>query len=386
MEVYLDNAATTPLLPEAEAAIREMIPLYGNPSSLHRKGVEAERRLETARRQVLGALGVREGRIVFTGGGTEANNLAIFGTLKRHGGRGRHIVTTRIEHPSVLEPFRALERAGWRVTYVAPDRDGWVPAERVLEAVADDTVLVSVMHVNNETGAILPVQEIGRHLRQRPKVIFHVDGIQAFGKIPDCLRQAGADLYTVSGHKIGAPKGVGALYIRPGLEIEPVLHGGGQEGGLRSGTENTIGIAALGAAAEHAAARAKERYERVSAWCEQFIARLGQIPGCQVHRPREASPYIVSASFPGLRGEVLVHALESEGVFVSTGSACSSRGGHAKASHVLEAMGLTPAEVTGALRFSFGWHTEEAAVERAAQVIEQQVKWLYDAVGTGGRR
>jgi cysteine desulfurase len=383
MEVYLDNAATTPLLPEVERILQEMFSVYGNPSSLHRKGLEAERRIEAARKQVLRALGVRDGQIVFTGGGTEANNLAIFGATRRHGGRGRHVVTTLVEHPSVLEPFRALEREGWRVTYVAPDADGWVPAERVLEAVTDETVLVSVMHVNNETGAVMPVAEIGRALRQRPKTIFHVDGIQAFGKIPSPASLAQADLYSVSGHKIGAPKGIGALYIRPGLVLDPVLFGGGQEGGLRSGTENTLGIAALGAAASHASERAAERYQQMSAWSEQFCEALRTIPQCRVHRPREASPYIVSASFPGLRGEVLVHALEAEGVYVSTGSACSSRGGHAKASHVLEAMGLDAAEVTGAIRFSFGWHTDEAAMNRAIEVIRRQVAWLYDTVGTG---
>lgn len=381
MELYFDTAATTPLLPEVREAIAEVLDVYGNPSSLHRKGMEAEERLTRARSAVIRCLGVQDGRVVFTGGGSEANNLAIFGSVRRFAQRGRHVVTTRIEHPSVLEAFRALERQGWSVTYVAPDADGVVPAERVLAAVRDDTVLVSMMHVNNETGAIQPVEAVGAALRDRPTVIFHVDGIQAFGKIPACAARAGADLYTVSGHKIGAPKGVGALWLRPGLDIEPLVYGGGQEFGLRSGTENVMGIHALGVAAERAAAEVETAWTQVQALCDQLLAGLQEVPNIVLRRPRQASPYIVGVSFPGLRGEVLVHAFEQEGLYVSTGSACSTRGGHARGSHVLEAMGWSDEERTGSVRISLArWHTA-ADVEAALAVMRRQVTWLYELLG-----
>jgi cysteine desulfurase len=377
-ELYFDTAATAPLLPEVQRVIVDTFGVFGNPSSLHRKGLEAEERLKSARAQVLKALGVARGRIVFTGGGSEANNLAIFGTARRYKERGRHLVTTQIEHPSVLEPFRALEREGWRVTYVAPEPDGSVKADRILDAVTDDTVLVSVMHVNNETGAILPIAEIGAALKERPKVLFHVDGIQAFGKVPGGIRDIPVDLYSVSGHKIGAPKGVGALYLRHGVEISPLVYGGGQEDGLRSGTENLIGIVAMGAAADLAARNARQNWEHVSHLSAKLCEGLSRLPRCTVHRPNPKSPYIVSASFSGLKGEVLVHSLEAHGLYVSTGSACSSRGGHSKGSHVLTAMKLPAAEINGTLRFSLApWHSG-ADVDRALEIVESQVRWLID--------
>ncbi|MCL6593842.1 MAG: cysteine desulfurase [Alicyclobacillus sp.] len=362
-------------MPEVQEALTAAFAVYGNPSSLHRKGVEAEQRMEQARAQVLRALGVSGGRLVFTGGGTEANNLAIFGTLHRHGGRGRHVVTTQIEHPSVLECYRALARSGWDVTFVPPEPDGTVRAEKILAAVRPDTVLVSVMHVNNETGALLPVAEVAQGLRGK-RTILHVDGIQAFGKIPLAGRVAGADLYTLSGHKVGAPKGVGALYIRPGLEIDPLLYGGGQEHGLRSGTENTLGILALGVAAERVASHAAAHWQQAQALCDELVQGLAALPGCVVQRPAAASPYIVSASFPGLRGEVLVHACEAQGLYVSTGSACSSRGPKAHDSHVLRAMGKPAAEVQGTLRFSLGPQTTHADIEQALQIVREQTAWL----------
>ncbi len=377
-ELYFDTAATAPLLPEVQRVIVDTFGVFGNPSSLHRKGLEAEERLKAARAQVLKALGVGRGRIVFTGGGSEANNLAIFGTARRYRERGRHLVTTQIEHPSVLEPFRALEREGWRVTYVAPEPDGSVKADRILDAVTDDTVLVSVMHVNNETGAILPIAEIGAALKERPKVLFHVDGIQAFGKVPGGIRDLPVDLYSVSGHKIGAPKGVGALYIRHGVEISPLVYGGGQEDGLRSGTENLIGIVAMGTAAELSARNAGQNWEHVSRLSAELCEGLSRLPRCTVHRPNPKSPYIVSASFSGLKGEVLVHSLEAHGLYVSTGSACSTRGGHTKGSHVLAAMKLPAAEINGTLRFSLGpWHSA-SDVQRALEIVESQVRWLID--------
>ncbi|MCL6627573.1 cysteine desulfurase family protein [Alicyclobacillus shizuokensis] len=376
MELYFDNAATTPLLPHVQDVIKERMATFGNPSSLHRKGVEAEEVVSHARRQVLRMMGAAGGTVVFTGSGTEANNLALLGTARMLSGRGRHVVTTAVEHPSVLEPLRALERQGYEVTYVRPQPDGCVAAEDVLAAVRDDTVLVSVMHVNNETGARMPVEQIGRALADHPKVRFHVDGIQAFGKIPHPVREARADLYTVSGHKLGAPKGIGALYLREGVRVEPVVYGGGQEFGLRSGTENVLGIAAFSAAVAVMSDGIQAAWEHVSALNQQLVAGLREIPGCELHLPQERSPYIVNVSFPGLKGEVLVHALESKGLFVSTGSACSSKGGHAIKSHVLVAMGMSEQAVQGAIRLSLTrWATSEE-VARALDVIREQTRWL----------
>lgn len=377
MDIYLDGAATTPLLPEVRRVLTDAFDLFGNPSSLHRKGVQSEEAIAKARKQVLRSIGSPSGRLVFTGCGTEANNLAIFGATKQFAARGRHLVTTQIEHPSVLEAFKVLEREGWQVTWVKPDADGNIPAERVLSALTDDTVLVSMMHVNNETGAILPVEEIGRALADRRKTLFHVDGIQAFGKLENCAKRTGADLYSVSGHKIGAPKGIGALFIRDGLQLAPILHGGGQEYGLRSGTENILGILAMGAAAELAQQRVAERAAVMQRIADLFVAQLGKIPGCMVQRSLHASPYVVSASFPGLRGEVLLHALESKGVYVSTGSACSTHGGHAAGSHVLRAMGRSDREVTGTIRFSFGPWLDETDAEAALEAVREQAEWLY---------
>lgn len=381
MEIYLDNAATTPILPEVREAVIDAMDTFGNPSSLHQKGVDAERLLEAARISMLSCLGRARGRVVFTGGGTEANNLAIVGVTRRYRNRGNHLVTTAIEHPSVLETYRSLERDGWRVTYVAPETDGRVDSAAVLQAVTPETVLVSVMHVNNETGAVQDVAALGEGLKSYPKTLFHVDGIQAFGKLPDCLGDKAIDLYVISGHKLGAPKGIGAVVLREGLVIDPHIYGGGQEFGLRSGTENLLGIAGFARAAEAAYSDIENNYQRALQQREGLMSRFATIRGAVIHNPMNVSPYLLSVSFPGLKGEVLVHALESEGVFVSTGSACSSKGGHAKASHVLQAMGCPPAEVTGTLRFSLARWTTDAELTAAAEAVLRQVEWLYTVGG-----
>lgn len=376
MDIYLDNAATTAIIPEVREAVIQAMDSYGNPSSLHQKGVDAERLVTNARDALLRCVGRPRGRIIFTGGGTEANNLAIVGVTKRYRKRGNHLVTTSVEHPSVLETFRYLEQTGWRVTYVAPESDGRVDASAILEAVTAETVLVSVMHVNNETGAVQDVGAIGECLRSHPKTLFHVDGIQAFGKLPDCLGEKAIDLYSVSGHKLGAPKGIGAVILREGLVIDPLIYGGGQEFGLRSGTENSLGIAGLATAAQVAHLAIEESYQHVSELRQRLLDHMSSIPGVTVHNPKHVSPYILSVSFPGIKGEVLVHALESEGVFVSTGSACSSKGGRAKASHVLQAMGCAADEVTGTLRLSLSRLTTAVEVDAASETIQRQVEWL----------
>jgi cysteine desulfurase len=381
VEVYLDNAATTPVLPAVKQALIEVLDIYGNPSSLHEQGAKAQRVLDQARTQMQRGLGLRTGKIIFTGGGTEANNTAIFGTVARHGRRGHHLVTTAIEHPSVLEAFRALERQGWSVSYVMPQSDGSVEASDILHAVTPETVLVSMMHVNNETGAVLPIEEVADGLSAFPKTLLHVDGIQGFGKVKTNLHSQNIHMYSVSGHKLGAPKGIGALYVRAGLDIHPLLYGGGQEFGLRSGTENIPGIHAFAVAAKLASDEQAEQEKRVFHLRTLLRDRLKHHPRCIVHEPRRVSPYILSVSFPLLKGEVLVHAMEMEGVYVSTGSACSTKGGRVAASHVLQAMHVSEEEITGTLRLSLARWTTEAEVLHAADVILKQVDWLYEVGG-----
>ncbi|QQE80690.1 cysteine desulfurase family protein [Alicyclobacillus sp. SO9] len=378
MELYFDNAATTPLLSDVKKVLQEQMDNYGNPSSLHHLGVKAEQVLTQTRKDVLRCAGRKNDDVIFTGSGTEANNLAIFGVAQLRDRPG-HAVTTALEHPSVLEAFKRLERLGWKISYVKPDDNGVITSAQILREVQDDTALVSVMHVNNETGDIFPVSEISAALKAYPKVRFHVDGIQAFGKIPNAAEVSGADLYSLSGHKIGAPKGIGALIVRRGVQLQPLLYGGGQERGLRSGTENVLGIAALGTASKLAARDMSESYPHVSTLMRQLREGLKNIPGCVVdERPLNFSPYIVSTSFPGLKGEVLVHTLEEEGLYVSTGSACSTQGGHAKASHVLEALGRETREITGTLRFSLArWQSEED-VNKALEIVKSRAAWLAD--------
>lgn len=375
MEIYFDTAATTPLCPAAMTAMERALPVFGNPSSLHSKGMAAEALVDAARASVHAALGVRSGRIVFTGSGTEANNLAILGAARKHRKRGTHLVVTAIEHASVLEAYRALEREGFQVTYVMPSQDGNVTAEKVLSALRDDTILVSMMHINNETGAQLPVESVGQSLRGRPKTLFHVDGVQSFGKVAACARAVKPDFYTMSAHKIGGPKGIGALWLNDGVDVEPLVYGGGQQYGLRSGTENTLGIAAFGAAAAKAE-QVQAAWVHVAVLAEQLRQGLRDIPGCEVIQPAHASPYILLCLIAGLRGEVLVHAFESKGLYVSTGSACSSKDVRHPGSHVLAAMGRSREQAQAAVRFSLAsWHREED-VAAALTLVRSQVEWV----------
>ncbi|WAH35547.1 cysteine desulfurase family protein [Alicyclobacillus dauci] len=378
--IYLDYASTAPVADTVKRRVTEMLDVFGNPSSLHRLGMQAETLLTEARQSVLTALGASSGRLVFTGGGTESNNLAIFGSTKQLEGRGRHIITTAIEHPAVLEPFRMLEQSGWEVTYVVPDSDGDLAVDDFLRAIRPDTVFISAMHVNNETGAILPVQELVAALKDHPKIRLHVDGTQAFGKIPFRMRDIGVDLYTVSAHKIGGLKGTGALYIRDGVRLSPVIYGGGQELGLRSGTENVIGAVAFGEAARNAVASCRDLGEAMTMQA-RFIEGLGAIPGWTVHQPKHASPYIVNASLHGLRGEVIVHAFESKGLYVSAGSACSTAHGQNKRSHVLTAMGLSADEADASVRFSWTTDTTDHHLESALAIVRDQTVWLQRMVG-----
>ncbi|MFD1677336.1 cysteine desulfurase family protein [Alicyclobacillus fodiniaquatilis] len=378
--LYLDHASTSPLRPTVKQCVTEALDIYGNPSSLHHLGMIAETRLSKARAQVLAALGARNGQLVFTSGGTEANNLAILGSAVQLKNRGRHMITTAVEHPAVLEPMRQLERQGWDVTYIAPDANGDIAVSDILQAVREDTVLVSVMHVNNETGAIMPVQKLAAQLKAYPKLRLHVDGTQALGKMPLYLGKWPIDLYTVSAHKIGALKGTGALYVREGLRLSPLVHGGGQEFGLRSGTENVVGAIAFGLAAQEVSEHLGDANLAVQHY-EQFVAGLRAIPGWTVYQPKTASFYIVAASLAGLRGEVIVHALEAQGLYISAGSACSTAQGTKKRSHVLTAMGVEARQAEAFVRFSWQPETPWSQLAAALEIVREQTSWLKSMVG-----
>lgn len=349
-EHYLDNSATTPVLPQAAAeATRLMTECWGNPSSLHTLGFRAKKELDGAREVIAGRLGALPEEVTFTGGGTEANNLAVLGAARARKRMGRHIVTTGIEHDSVLAAMKQLEGEGFTVTYLAPGTDGNIDPSELERAIGPDTVLVSMMLCNNETGAILPVQAAARAIRRkRSPALLHMDCVQAFCKLGFTVKSLGADLCTVSGHKVHGPKGVGALYVKKGVRLLPIVYGGGQERGLRSGTESLPLICAFAKAVELAPA-ASETMERVEELRGLLLNRLSDIPGIEVNSPPDGLPYIVNLSAPGVRAETMLHFLAGLGVYVSAGSAC----GRAKPSHVLEAMGLPRERVASALRVSF---------------------------------
>ncbi len=352
-EVYLDNSATTVVIPEVAAAMQEALTKnYGNPSSLHRKGLDAERAITASRRIMAKACFVKEEEIFFTSGGTEANNVAIKGVARRYRRRGTHLITTKIEHPSVLYAFRALQKEGFTVTYLEVNRDGLVRTEDVMDAVQDDTVLVSVMHVNNEVGTIQPIEQIGKQLKSAKKeIIFHVDAVQSFGKLPVLPDNWQADIVSFSAHKIHGPKGVGALYCKSGITPDSLFHGGGQEKSLRPGTENTAGIVGFAEAARIAMQKREENVQHMACLRQRLLDGVKTIPNVVYNGTQEAAPHIFNLTVSGVKGEVLVHSLEEHGVYISTGSACHSH--RTNPSHVLQAMGLTEKEIEASLRFSF---------------------------------
>ncbi|CAB1128945.1 Thiamine biosynthesis protein thiI [Candidatus Hydrogenisulfobacillus filiaventi] len=374
---YLDNAATTRVRPEVTAVMREALEdTYGNPSSVHQAGRAARHLLERARETLASAIAVPPACLLFTSGGTEANNLALKGAMAAYGREGRHLVTTAIEHASVLDTARALERAGYTLTIVEPDRTGRIDPDRVAAAVRPDTVLVSVMLVNNEIGTVEPLSDIVRAVRAvrpRPPLV-HMDAVQALGKIPVTPRLWGVDLASFSAHKIHGPKGTGALYVREGVRLVPLLTGGGQERNLRSGTENVAGIAGFAEAARLLLAEQPALRERWAAFKQRILDGLTpRLPGLAVNgpAPAEAAPHILNLSVPGVRGETLVHALAARGVYVSTASACSSH--HSGPSHVLTALHLPADRLEGAIRISFSRETTEDDVDRLIAAVPEAV-------------
>ena len=367
-EHYLDNSATTQVLPAvAEKALAAMVEEYGNPSSLHTRGFRARKLVEEARALVAARLGAQPEEVFFTSGGTEANNLALFGAAEARRRLGRKIVTTAAEHDSVLGPCGALERQGFEVVYVKPDSSGRLPEQALFDAVDGDTILVSVMLVNNETGAVFPVEAAARAIRRaKAPALLHVDAVQAFGKLPFTVKKLGADLLTLSGHKLHAPKGVGALYVKKGTRLLPQLLGGGQERSLRSGTESVPLLCALGEAVR-LLPPPQEALEQAAALNALLRRRLGEIPGVRIHSPEEGLPHVLNFSTGRVRGETMLHFLAQRGVYVSSGSAC----GKAKPSHVLQAMGLPRDQVETALRASFSRFSTQEDVEALAEGLKE---------------
>ena len=369
MECYLDNSATTAVTPEVAAlAARIMTEQYGNPSSLHRRGFWAERDLTEARGQVAAVLRCRPEEIIFTSGGTESNNLALLGAARAARRRGNRIVTTAVEHHSVLAVCRQLESEGFEVAYVSPDAGGVITPESFAAACDEKTVLASCMMVNSETGALHDIPAIAAACRRKnPGILFHADCVQAFGRLEIAPARWGVQLVSVSGHKIHAPKGVGALYVAKGVRLLPPLYGSGQERGLRPGTENLPGICAMGLAAERMNARRVENAAHLTALRQKLITNLSQSPAVCINSPEAAAPYIINLSVEGIRSEIMIHYLEQFEIYVSSGSACAK----GERSHVLTAMGLPEDRIDSAIRVSMTDTTAEEEIDEFCRRLLQ---------------
>lgn len=377
MEVYLDHAATTWCYKSVrDMVVKTMMEDYGNPSSMHRKGAAAEAYVKNARKGIARQLKVREKEIFFTSGGTESNNLALIGAALANQRAGRKILTTAVEHAAVREPLRYLEGLGFAVAELPVDRQGVLSLEALADALSPDTILVSVMYVNNEVGAVQSIEKIAALVHEKaPEALFHVDAIQALGKYRIYPGRIGVDLLSASGHKIHGPKGVGFLCVREQVKIQPQILGGGQQGGMRSGTDNVPGIAGLGAAVEEVYQDFEEKVEQMYLRKEQLVKGLEALDGVTIHGMpvREGAPHIVSASFSRIRSEVLLHALEDKGVYISAGSACSThkRSKRAFKSSTLSAMGVEQKQQESAVRFSLCEETTEEEIRYCLQVLRE---------------
>ena len=365
MFVYLDNSATTKPYPCVREAVAKVLDEeFGNPSTLYTLGLSAEKIVKSSRASIAKAIGASPEEVYFTSCGTEADNTAIFGVWKSRNKLGKRIITTEVEHPAVLRCFEELQRQGADVVYIPVHSDGNLDVEKLKEALNKDTILVSIMHVNNESGAIFPIEEIAKEVHKLPNAVFHADCVQSLGKLPIDVKKMGLDMISISGHKVHGPKGIGALYIKKGLHIPPYIYGGGQESGFRSGTENMAGIAGFGAAVDNmnVTASAKQMQDVKAYFADKLSENIENI---KFNTPKESAPSVLNVSFIGCRAEVLLHTLEQNQIFVSTGSACSSK---SKGSHVLRAMGLKPEEIEGAIRFSF---SEDNTKEQMDFVLEK---------------
>ncbi|MDD3839996.1 MAG: cysteine desulfurase family protein [Clostridia bacterium] len=381
-QVYLDNSSTTkPFRQVADIMFEYLTEKYGNPSSLHRKGIQAEKALRWSRNIIAQALGVQAKEVIFTSGGTESNNTAIFGAVNKNRKIGNRVITTKIEHPSVLNIFRNLEYRGYEVIYLDVDSRGIIDLRQLQGSLTDNTILISIMYANNEIGSIQPIAEIGDIVKNHnDETLFHVDAVQAFGKLDINPVKEHIDLLSISGHKIHGPKGIGCLYIKDGNAINSVFYGGGQEYGIRSGTENIPGIVGLGKAVEIIFSDFEAQTNKMRILKKELINGINKlIPSAVLNGPEpdEAVPHIANMSFPGIQGEIMLHALEQYGIFVSTGSACSSN--KSSISHVLFATGKDKETIEGAVRFSLGHFNDKEqidyAIHRVAQVYKQLVRY-----------
>lgn len=373
MRAYLDNAATTrPFDSVREIMMKTMDVDYGNPSSMHMKGVEAEKYVREAREKIAKTLKVDAKEIVFTSGGTESNNFALIGSALANKRAGNHIITTRIEHPSVYNPVLFLEELGYKVTFLDVDHNGIVDLDQLREAVTKETILVSIMMVNNEMGSLQDISTISKLIKEKNNdTIFHVDAIQAYGKYQIYPKRMGIDLLSVSGHKIHGPKGIGFLYMKDKVKVKPVIYGGGQQKGMRSGTENVPGIAGLGVAAEEIYKNHSEKVAHLYTLKNTLIDGVTKIEGVTVNGVdlgvENTAPHVVSVSFEGVRSEVLLHALEDYNIYVSSGSACSSN--HPALSGTLKAIHVKKELLDSTLRFSFSVNTTMEEIEYAISAL-----------------
>ena len=371
MMIYLDNSATTKPCEEAVAAMTDALTKHwGNPSALYDFGIDTAALLRSARHKVAAAMGAEPDRVFFTSGGTEADNWAIFSTIRRYGRRNRHIITTAVEHHAILRCMNELDHQGYEITYLQPDSKGNISLDNLKAALRKDTALVSVMMVNNETGAVMPISQMAKLTRRlAPDAIFHTDAVQGFLKVPFSAKTLGADLISVSSHKIHGPKGVGALYVSPRLKaFPPLLFGGGQENGFRSGTEGTPAIFGFGAACETCKATFAADVAREKALLDGLIERLCKLDGLKINGAHDA-PHILSLAIPGLPTQNSINILQDAGICVSAGSACAK--GHR--SHVMTAMGLPPEVIDGSFRVSICRDTTEAELNKLAEVIEKEL-------------
>lgn len=377
MEVYLDNSATTKCYENVKSIVgRVMCDDYGNPSSMHTKGVTAERYIKEAKKILAKALKVHEKEIYFTSGGTESDNLAIMGTARANHRSGKHLITSAIEHPAVINTMRYLEEEeGFRITYLPVDKYGRVQLDALREALCEETILVSIMYVNNEVGAVQPIEEATEIVKKyNPHILFHVDAVQGFGKYNIYPKKQGIDLLSISGHKIHGPKGIGALYIGENVKIKPIVYGGEQQKNVRSGTENVPGIAGLGVATKEIYTDLEEKTGKMRALKDEFIQGVQtNIEHTVIHGlyDKTSAPHIVSIGFAGIKSEVLLHTLEEQGIYVSSGSACASN--HPAISGVLKGIGAKKEYLDATIRFSFSEFTTK-------EEIDYTLKTLYNCV------
>lgn len=378
MEVYLDNSATTRCFDEvAQLMMRIMCEDYGNPSSMHHKGVEAEHYIRHARETLAKILKVNEKEILFTSGGTESDNIALIGTAMANHRTGRHLITTKIEHPAILQTMRYLEDQGFRVTYLPVDGHGKIRLEDLQDAICKETILVSIMHTNNEIGTLEPIAEAGELIKKmNPHTVFHVDAVQGFGKFRIYPSRMNIDLLSVSAHKIHGPKGVGFLYVNDKIKISPIIYGGGQQKGMRSGTENVAGAAGLARAAELMYENLDTDMERLYRLREMFLQGISKIEHVKVNgcEGKEGASHIVSLSVRGVRSEVLLHALEDRGIYVSAGSACASN--KPMPSATLKAIGIERDLLESTIRFSFSVFTTEEEIRYTLKALYEMIPML----------